>query len=46
MTRRYVGRDLTDADLDTIRAICADPNFPTRAVLVYCILGRAGVGAG
>jgi len=33
MTRRYLGRDLTDADLDTIRAICADPAFPTRAAI-------------
>jgi len=33
MTRRYLDRDLTDADLDTIRAICADPNFPTRAAI-------------
>jgi len=33
MTRRNLGRDLTDADLDTIRAIRADPRFPTRAAI-------------
>jgi hypothetical protein len=46
MTRRYVGRDLTDADLDTIRAICADPAFPTRAAIareVCRALGWVGV---
>jgi len=46
MTRRYLGRDLTDADLDTIRAICADPAFPTRAAIareVCRALGWVGV---
>lgn len=46
MTRRYVGRELTDADLDTIRAICADPRFPTRAAIareVCRALGWVGV---
>jgi len=33
MTRRYLGRDLADADLEAIRSICADPNFPTRAAI-------------
>jgi len=33
MTRRNLGRDLTDEDLEAIRAICADPAFPTRAAI-------------
>ena len=33
MTRRYLGRELADADIEAIRAICADPNFPTRAAI-------------
>ncbi|MDA8061319.1 MAG: DUF4338 domain-containing protein [Actinomycetota bacterium] len=33
MTHRYVGRELTDADIDTIRRICADPTYPTRAAI-------------
>jgi len=33
ITRRYLGRDLTAADLEAIRAIRADPRFPTRAAI-------------
>jgi len=33
MTRRYVGRELSDTDADTVRAICADPAHPTRAAI-------------
>jgi len=46
MTRRYLGRELTDADLEAIRAIRADPRFPTRAAIareVCRALGWVGV---
>ena len=33
MTKRYVGRDLADTDIDTVRSICADPAYPTRAAI-------------
>ncbi len=33
MTHRYVGRDLTDADIEMIRAICTDLAHPTRAAI-------------
>ena len=33
MTHGYVGRDLTDTDIETIRSICADPADPTRATI-------------
>ena len=33
MTHRYLGRQLTETDLDTVRAICADPALPTRAAI-------------
>lgn len=33
MTYRYLGRSLSEADLSAIRAICADPDYPTRAAI-------------
>jgi len=33
MTYRYVGRDLSDEDIEMISAICADPANPTRAAI-------------
>lgn len=29
--RRYVGRAFSDAEIEAVRAICADPAYPTRA---------------
>ena len=33
MTQRYVGRELSDTDIETVRSICADPAYPTRAAI-------------
>lgn len=33
MTHRYVGRDLSDTDIEMVRSICTDPAFPTRAAI-------------
>ena len=46
MTYRYVGRELSDADLEMIRAICADPSYPTRAAIAReCCRALGWVGA-
>ena len=33
MTQRYVGRELTDTDIEMVCSICADPAYPTRAAI-------------
>ncbi len=41
-TRRYVGKELTETELELVRAICVDPSYPTRTAISRAVCDALG----